>query len=68
MESKNTPYIGGVTVSTAETRCAATGCPCPDGVITKMERRLIRALVKQYGWRTTQSGLVKPGHLGWGSL
>ncbi len=34
--------------------------------IGSAERKLIRALVKEYGWRTTQQGILKPGHLGWG--
>ena len=36
------------------------------GSVSDVERRLIRILVKEYGWRSTQHGLLKPADLGWG--
>jgi len=57
-----------VTVSTTETPVSDRVFTKTTGSVTAMERRLIRALVKEYGWRTTQQGIIKPGHLGWGNL
>ena len=57
-----------ICVNSREACDTRTFVPKTTGSVTAMERRLIRALVKEYGWRTTQQGILKPDHLGWGNL
>ena len=69
MEHPN-PATGAlrICVNNREACVCSASVPSTSGSVSAMERRLIRALVKEYGWRTTQQGILKPDHLGWGNL
>jgi len=67
-DPKTTTGALRICVNNSEACDSKPSRPSTTAGVSNAERRLIRHLVKEYGWRTTQQGILKPDHLGWGNL